>query len=102
MTDRLTAIPFDRLAPEHHALVGGKCASLGTMSQAGLPVPPGFAVTTQVFIDAKLASAHASQINGLIDGVDTTDPASLTGVAERIRGLVLSWPFPEVHESRIR
>jgi pyruvate,water dikinase len=102
MTDRLTAIPFDRLAPEHHALVGGKCASLGTMSQAGLPVPPGFAVTTQVFIDAKHASGLASQINELIDDVDATDPASLTSVAERIRELVLSWPLPEVHESRIR
>src|SRR3954471_22468759 len=102
MTDRLTAIPFDRLAPEHHALVGGKCASLGTMSQAGLPVPPGFAVTTQVFLDAKHTSGLASQINELIDAVDIGDSASLSRVAERVRELVLGWPLPEVHESRIR
>jgi pyruvate,water dikinase len=102
MTELLTAIPFDRLAPEHHALVGGKCASLGTLSQAGLPVPPGFAVTTQVFIDAKHTSGLVSQINELIDAVDISDSASLSSVAERIRELVLSWPLPEVHESRIR
>jgi hypothetical protein len=31
------------------AKVGGKNASLGTMIAAGLPVPPGFAVTTDAY-----------------------------------------------------
>jgi hypothetical protein len=83
MTELLTAIPFDRLAPEHHALVGGKCASLGTMSQAGLPVPPGFAVTTQVFVDAKHASGLVSHINQLIDDADVRDAASLASDVRR-------------------
>ena len=52
--------PLRRPAPEHHPLVGGKCASLGTMSQAGLPVPPGFAVTTDVFVDAQRPPACAA------------------------------------------
>jgi pyruvate,water dikinase len=102
MTDRLTAIRFDQLGPEHHALVGGKCASLGTMSQAGLPVPPGFAVTTQVFLDARHASGVMPWIEELIDGVDGTDSAALTAAAAQMRELVRSWPLPEVHESRIR
>jgi pyruvate, water dikinase len=102
MTDALTAIPFDRLAPEHHALVGGKSASLATMSQAGLPVPPGFAVTTAVFADAKRASGLMPRIHELFDYVDATGPASLSGVAEQVRELVRGWQVPEVHESRIR
>jgi pyruvate,water dikinase len=102
MTDRLTAIPFDRLPPEHHALVGGKCASLGTMSQAGLPVPPGFAVTTDVFADAKRESGLMPRIHELFDYVDGTGAATPGSVAEQVRELVRSWPIPEVHESRIR
>ena len=46
MSECPSAIPFGALATEYHTQVGGKCASLGVMSQAGLPVPPGFAVTT--------------------------------------------------------
>ena len=36
------------IAPEHD-LLGGKCASLVTMTAAGMPVPPGFAVTTATY-----------------------------------------------------
>lgn len=53
MCDQPHVITFDTLTEEFKPLVGGKCASLGTMSQAGLPVPPGFAVTTQVYADAR-------------------------------------------------
>jgi pyruvate,water dikinase len=102
MTGPLTAIPFDSLAPEQHGLVGGKCASLGTMGHAGLPVPPGFAVTTHVFADAKHASGLVPRIKDLIDGVDLADSAALSSVARQIREFVRSWPLPEVHESRIR
>ena len=40
---------YDRYDREHKALVGGKNASLGEMTLAGLPVPPGFAVTTTAY-----------------------------------------------------
>ncbi len=102
MSDRLTAIPFDQLAPEHAPLVGGKCSSLGTMSGVGLPVPPGFAVTTHVFVDARQASGTAPLIGELIDGVDVDDAAALAFAAGRTREVIRSWPLPEVHESRIR
>ena len=65
MSECPTAIPFGSLTAEHHPQVGGKCASLGTMSQAGLPVPPGFAVTTRVFVDAAGdANARAQRPSG--------------------------------------
>ncbi len=40
---------FDELGIEDVSTVGGKCASLGEMSKIGVPVPPGFAVTTEAF-----------------------------------------------------
>ena len=102
MSERLTAISFDSLVAEQHHLVGGKCASLGTMSQVGLPVPPGFAVTTEVFADAKEASGLMPRISELIDAVDPADHTALAEAAEQARELVRSWSVPEVHESRIR
>ena len=39
MCDQPHVITFDTLTEEYKPVVGGKCASLGTMSQAGLPVP---------------------------------------------------------------
>ena len=37
---------FDELRKDDIALAGGKGANLGELSHAGLPVPPGFVVTT--------------------------------------------------------
>lgn len=97
-----TAIPFGTLAREHHQHVGGKCASLGTMSQAGLPVPPGFAITTRVFADARETSGAMPRITQLIDDVDGSDSAALAAAAAEARDLVSSWPLPEAHEAEIR
>lgn len=57
------AIPFDELHLDQVELVGGKCANLGELTQAGFPVPPGFAVTTTAYerddIDESVAAAYA-------------------------------------------
>ncbi len=40
---------FEEIGSGDVSLVGGKGLSLGLLSQAGLPVPPGFCVTTEAF-----------------------------------------------------
>jgi len=40
---------FDQIGPNDVEIVGGKGLSLGLMAGAGLPVPPGFCVTTAAF-----------------------------------------------------
>src|SRR5438270_1850715 len=37
---------FDRIEPDDRGAVGGKGLSLGLMTRAGLPVPPGFCITS--------------------------------------------------------
>lgn len=106
MPDCPAAIPFAGLIAEQHSRVGGKCASLGTMSQAGLPVPPGFAVTTTVFADAKEASGSRRRLVEIIDGglggFDVVPQDVLAEVAARARELVLTWQIPEAHDRRVR
>jgi pyruvate,water dikinase len=63
VADARYAIPFQELRLDQAELVGGKCANLGELTQAGFPVPPGFAVTTAAYerddIDAAVGEAYA-------------------------------------------
>ncbi len=40
---------FEELGQEHNDIVGKKCANLGVMTQMGMPVPPGFAISIDVY-----------------------------------------------------
>src|SRR5947209_7210092 len=42
-------VTFDKIEPGDNDLVGGKGLSLGLLARAGLPVPPGFCLTTDVY-----------------------------------------------------
>ena len=70
-------IDFESIDGSMLATVGGKAANLGELTRAGLPVPPGFCVTT----DAYRAVARA------------VDPASTT--PGNARGTLLGTPVPQ-------
>ena len=40
---------FDEIGKEHNDAVGKKCANLGVMCRMGLPVPPGFAISIDLY-----------------------------------------------------
>jgi pyruvate,water dikinase len=44
-----TVLWFEELTKDDIPIVGGKNANLGEMIQAGIPVPPGFAITAQAY-----------------------------------------------------
>lgn len=100
MSECPSAVPFGSLAKEFHPQVGGKCASLAVMSQAGLPVPPGFAVTTRVFGDAREASGMMEQVSALVAGLDEGSDA-LAEAAEKARDLIRKWPIAPEHRERV-
>lgn len=74
--------------------LGGKGASLVTMTAAGMPVPPGFVVNTAGF-RAFLDSGLAAQIAGLLDGLDAEDVTAVDTASAAIRELIESRPVPE-------
>jgi pyruvate,water dikinase len=99
MTEAPCVLPFGSLATEFHPQVGGKCASLGVMIQAGLPVPPGFAITTRAFAEAGRTSGLLPSINELLAGTDITDSAALKDAAARAREMVTSWKLLDEHQN---
>lgn len=51
-TDLSLVLPFTDPRCRETALAGGKGASLASMTQEGLPVPPGFVITSSAFVAA--------------------------------------------------
>ena len=85
---------FDELGRDDLALVGGKGANLGELVRAGLPVPPGFVVTTAAYREL----IDSATIRDAIDELDRTNPSApseLAAATERLRSLVRERTFPE-------
>ena len=93
---------FDSFDGVELACVGGKSASLGQMAGAGLPVPPGFAITSHVFRAARESSGTADVIRSSLDGLDPDDAADVSRRALAVRDLIRAWPIPPGTEAGIR
>lgn len=65
--------------------VGGKCASLGAMTRAGLPVPPGFAVATDAFGESMSRNGVWERVHEDLARLDVHDLAGLATAAARAR-----------------
>ena len=78
---------FESLSREDVALAGGKGANLGEMTQAGLPVPRGFVVTSEAFQEA--LRPVGSRLEELWRGLDVDDPKSLAERSAELRESVL-------------
>jgi len=80
---------FNKISKEDTAKAGGKGASLGEMTQASIPVPGGFVITTNVF-EAFLAETDLTQeIRKALDDVNHEDVNSVNDASEAIRELIL-------------
>ena len=86
---------YDRYDPEQRHLVGGKNASLGEMMRAGLPVPPGFALTTDAYGMIWRDKTLVDSVNELLRGLDHDDFAHNLDVSRRIRHLIEGEPVPD-------
>jgi pyruvate,water dikinase len=75
--------------------VGGKGANLGELTRAGLPVPPGFVITAQAYLEAMDQGGVRRSLVDEVRAADTDSPAALDAAAQRIRTLVHSAGVPE-------
>ena len=73
----LYSFPFDSTETPEHDRLGGKCTSLVIMTNAGMPVPPGFAVTTDAFDAVMNDTKLHDQIAAHLKGLDYNSPAEL-------------------------
>ena len=86
---------LDGYDPAERARLGGKNASLGEMLAAGLPVPPGFAVTVDAYHTVRGHAEVRQAVAGLLGEVDLADPAALEELSAAIRRRIEQVPLDD-------
>lgn len=87
-------LPFDDVSSNVSQLVGGKAINLSRMTQAGLPVPTGFTVTTEAYGEFLRHSGIGDEISRLANSIEYKNPDQMTRITDEIRALVLAADFP--------
>lgn len=93
---------FQDVGKEDVGLVGGKGANLGEMTRAGIPVPPGFIVTSEAWYDFIDTTGLRAEIKKHLEGLDVQDSKKLQKVAEEVKWLITSSKMPKALEEQIR
>jgi pyruvate,water dikinase len=93
---------FEESGRKTFELVGGKGASLGEMTQAGIRVPPGFSITTQAYIDFLNEAKIKKAIFGRLKELDLKASGSLEAIGRDVRNIILESSIPKKVEIAIR
>ncbi|ELZ86713.1 phosphoenolpyruvate synthase [Haloferax elongans ATCC BAA-1513] len=90
----MAVVWLDDVRADDLDLVGGKGASLGELTSAGLPVPPGFVVTAGTYRSFIEDSGIDDELFSAVD-VDHEDSAALKAAHEAAHELIMETPMPE-------
>lgn len=82
-------------------LAGGKGASLGEMTQAGIPVPPGFVVLRDAFDRFLEETGLKAEVEAQLDKVNYEDVASVERASRVLHDLIHDARFPKDLEEEI-
>lgn len=93
---------FSEVGANDLALVGGKGANLGELTNAQIPVPPGFVVTADTYFRFIRRNQLEASIKRDLDGLDVRDSRALDATARRIRDHILNAPMPDDIATEIR
>ena len=85
---------FNEVGKKDVSTVGGKGANLGEMTQADIPVPPGFIVTADAYFDFLEKSEIKDEISNRLQTLDPSNSKQLQQVAAEIKQLILDITMP--------
>lgn len=92
---------FEECSNDSVPLVGGKCSSLGELINAGVRVPPGFALTTEGYRRFMAEEGLDRKVQSMLSDLDTQDMEALEKVSGDIRSMIESQPFTVELEDQI-
>jgi pyruvate,water dikinase len=96
MKEKAYVLWFEEIDKNDLALVGGKSANLGELIKAGIPVPPGFAVTSYAYREFIERSGLKKKISEILKEVaKSKDPKAFEEVSVRIRKIIEEENIPD-------
>lgn len=87
-------VRLEEISTSDHALVGGKAGKLGELAREGLPVPPGFVVTTEAYRAFVDGTRLRTEIPDVLSTLDPTKSESVDAASLRLRSAFESEQFP--------
>ena len=87
--------PFEKLSKSDAVIAGGKGASLGEMTQAGIPVPEGFVVLSTTFDTFIKKADLVQEVEAILLNVDHKAVHTVEAASEKIQGLIMAAAMPE-------
>jgi pyruvate,water dikinase len=99
---RKAIVWFNEVSKNDIPLVGGKGANLGEMTNAKIPVPPGFIVTANAYYGFLQRSGISDKIRELLEPLDVNDSRKLQQVANKVKGIILKATMPPELAKEIR
>ncbi|MDP3957679.1 MAG: PEP/pyruvate-binding domain-containing protein [bacterium] len=85
---------FNGIGKGDAAIAGGKGASLGEMTRAGIPVPPGFVLLSSAFEHFLDETNLHTEIDTILHTVKTDEMRSVEHASEKIQKLILEAKMP--------
>ncbi|WP_304125453.1 phosphoenolpyruvate synthase [Methanosphaera cuniculi] len=86
---------FRDLGKDDIPVAGGKGANLGELTNAGIPVPPGFVITAETYRKFITKTGIADKINSMLKDLDINNTVELQQVAEEIKDLIINTEIPD-------
>ncbi|WP_456483409.1 phosphoenolpyruvate synthase [Methanopyrus kandleri] len=86
---------FEEISKDDVDVAGGKGANLGEMTQAGLPVPPGFVVLSTAYNEFLERTGLKEKIKEILSSHDLSDNDELQEAAKEIQRLIVEAEMPE-------
>ncbi|CEA13222.1 phosphoenolpyruvate synthase [Methanobacterium formicicum] len=92
---------FEELKKEDVDIAGGKGANLGELTQAGIPVPPGFVITSATYQKFMDETGITQKIMDILDALDVNNNKELQESAREIKKIIIETEIPDEISSLI-
>jgi pyruvate,water dikinase len=92
---------FEELKKEDVDIAGGKGANLGELTQSGIPVPPGFVITSATYQKFLNETGITQEIMDILDALDVNNNKELQESARKIKKIINETEIPDEISSLI-
>jgi len=100
--DRKNLVWFEDVDKNDLPLVGGKGANLGELTKAGIPVPPGFIVTTVGYFNFLEEAGLREEMGNILEPLNPDDSEQLLQISTKIKDAITSAEMPQDIADEIR